>query len=114
MSLGNAMSRAYALPLAVLALMTAALGMPADAMARDLPDFTRLVEENAAAVVNISTVRHPDAPDPARPRSRNEELDEFFRRFFPPDRGGDNQPYQRPRSLGSGHAPHPRPVTPEP
>ena len=96
------MSRAFGIPVMVLVLTLAAVGFPADAVARELPDFTSLVEENAAAVVNISTVRRVEEPDPARPRSRNEELDEFFRRFFPPDRGGENQPYRRPRSLGSG------------
>ncbi len=73
----------------------------ATALARDLPDFTRLVEENAAAVVNISTVRHREESSSERPRSRNEELDEFFRRFFPPDPRGERE-YRRPRSLGSG------------
>lgn len=71
------------------------------ALARDLPDFTQLVEDNAAAVVNISTVRHPEEHSVDRPRSRNEELDEFFRRFFPPDQRGDRN-YRQPRSLGSG------------
>jgi serine protease Do len=68
--------------------------------ARELPDFTKLVEKNAGAVVNISTVQRPEAPSSSRPRSRNEELEEFFRRFFPPE--GGSSPYARPRSLGSG------------
>ncbi|HEY5646624.1 MAG TPA: DegQ family serine endoprotease [Pseudomonadales bacterium] len=72
------------------------------ALARELPDFTRLVEQNAAAVVNISSVRRIDSPESDAPRSRSEELDEFFRRFFPPERGGSPPPYLRPRSLGSG------------
>jgi len=83
----------------VMAVLTAlallAAGGPV--RAKDLPDFTQLVEDNADAVVNISTVRHRDD----RPRSRNDELDEFFRRFFPPD-GDQPPPYLRPRSLGSG------------
>ena len=79
---------------ATVALMSAAI------QARELPDFTKLVEKNAAAVVNISTVQRPEAPSSSRPRSRNEELEEFFRRFFPPEGGGS--PYGRPRSLGSG------------
>ncbi|MEZ5558350.1 MAG: DegQ family serine endoprotease [Pseudomonadales bacterium] len=69
---------------------------PADA--RELPDFTSLVEKNAAAVVNISTVQNVE-PRSTRPRSRSDELDEFFRRFFPPD---GRTPNIRPRSLGSG------------
>jgi len=66
--------------------------------ARELPDFTRLVEANAPAVVNISTVQRSDS----RSNSRNEELEEFFRRFFPPDEDVPRIPYDRPRSLGSG------------
>jgi len=73
------------------------LGGPA--VAGELPDFTKLVEDNAAAVVNISTVRH--RPEASGPRSRDEQLDEFFRRIFPPE-GGGRSPYLRPRSLGSG------------
>ncbi len=72
------------------------------ATARELPDFTRLVEQNAAAVVNISSIRRMDDQNADDQRSRSEELDEFFRRFFPPDRGGQPAPYLRPRSLGSG------------
>ncbi|MEQ9005191.1 MAG: DegQ family serine endoprotease [Pseudomonadales bacterium] len=81
--------------LAALASLTAA----GSAAARELPDFTRLVEANAAAVVNISTVQRLEPR--ARPRSRSDELDEFFRRFFPPEEEprGRNP---RPRSLGSG------------
>jgi serine protease Do len=82
----------------LLAVLLGCLLLPA-ANARDLPDFTELVEKNAAAVVNISTVRH--RPESSEPRSRNEELDEFFRRFFPPE-GSRPAPYLRPRSLGSG------------
>ncbi len=67
--------------------------------ARDLPDFTKLVEKNAPAVVNISTVGEAESSRQNRPRS--DELEEFFRFFGPPGRGG--QPNLRPpRSLGSG------------
>ncbi len=64
--------------------------------ARELPDFTVLVEENSALVVNISTIRYREQRQP-----RGEELDDFFRRFFPP---GTRRPppNTRPRSLGSG------------
>ena len=67
--------------------------------ARELPDFTRLVEKNAPAVVNISTVG--DTSTRSRSRPGNNELEEFFRFFGPPGRGG--RPNMRPpRSLGSG------------
>ncbi|MFM8355882.1 MAG: trypsin-like peptidase domain-containing protein, partial [Gammaproteobacteria bacterium] len=73
---------------------------PVVAHARDLPDFTPLVEKNAAAVVNISTVQK-DNPHSEGPQNRSDELDEFFRRFFPPD-GSRGVPFAKPRSLGSG------------
>ena len=66
--------------------------------ARELPDFTKLVERNAPAVVNISTVG--ETPQ-RRGRSQSEQLEEFFRFFGPPGRGG--MPNRRPpQSLGSG------------
>jgi len=70
------------------------------AFAQDLPDFTELVEQNAPAVVNISTVG--EAPKTQRrSRPRSDELEEFFRFFGPPNRRGG--PSARPaRSLGSG------------
>ncbi|MEM1432808.1 MAG: DegQ family serine endoprotease [Pseudomonadota bacterium] len=74
---------------------------PAAGAARELPDFTELVEANAPAVVNISTVQRREPASSRRgPRSRNDELEEFFRRFFPPERGG--MPRRAPQSLGSG------------
>ena len=85
-----------------LLIIAAIATSPTVALASDLPDFTELVEANAASVVNISTIRHRE-PSADQPRSRNEELDEFFRRFFPPGSGGRTpQPFVRPRSLGSG------------
>lgn len=71
----------------------------AAAIAADLPDFTKLVEKNAPAVVNISTVGETRS---RRQSPKNEELEEFFRFFGPPGgrRGAPNVP--RPRSLGSG------------
>jgi serine protease Do len=93
------MKLAFSVSAGLIALASVAIS--STALARDLPDFTRLVEDNAAAVVNISTVRRPEERSVDRPRSRNEELDEFFRRFFPPEQRGDRE-YRRPRSLGSG------------
>ena len=78
--------------------------------ARDLPDFTELVETQGAAVVNISTTQvikqHPmmqqmpfDEEDPAQ---------DFFRRFFPGQIPGMPPGYQgrqreyKSQSLGSG------------
>ncbi len=80
-------------------LLTATLMTCVSAWARELPDFTRLVEANAGAVVNISTVQHRQAR--SAPGTPSDELEEFFRRFFPPGQG-ESIPFLRPRSLGSG------------
>ena len=76
---------------------------------RDLPDFTKLVEDNGAAVVNISTTqaaRRPATPNlPNIPDIEDEEIREFFRRFIPrqqPNPGQGPGPRQESRSLGSG------------
>ncbi len=82
---------------------------------RTLPDFTELVDQVGPAVVNIRTVEHVrssargggggDGPS-------DEEMQEFFRRFFgvpmpnapqqrPSPRGGDSDEDQ-PRGVGSG------------
>lgn len=65
------------------------------AQAGVLPDFTALVEQNAPAVVNISTVGESPKSN-RKSRGNNPQLDEFFRYFMPPRSQG------RPRSLGSG------------
>jgi serine protease Do len=80
--------------------------MPAAFAAPALPDFTGLVAENAAAVVNISTTRKemempklppdlriPDLPDDNR-------LKEWLRRFF--GDGDEGFGTHRTESLGSG------------
>ncbi|MEM1232187.1 MAG: DegQ family serine endoprotease [Pseudomonadota bacterium] len=85
--------------------MLLALAFSASAVeARSLPDFTELVEDNAPAVVNISTVQSRERRSSRSGRGRSEELEEFFRRFFPPERGrgGDDTPFRAPQSLGSG------------
>ena len=95
------MNRSFELRTGALALLgLLLLPLASSATARELPDFTELVERNAAAVVNISTVQRAQSRG-EMPRSRSEELDEFFRRFFPPD-GERGMPFARPRSLGSG------------
>ncbi|MDX1803117.1 MAG: DegQ family serine endoprotease [Alcanivorax sp.] len=68
-----------------------------------LPDFTKLVEKEGPAVVNISTVSHPDASDQ---KNMQEQIPEFFRRFFDQfGNPGEQMPKpedQEIRSLGSG------------
>ncbi len=74
---------------------------------RELPDFTRLVDEQGNAVVNISTtqaVRRSGAV-PQVPGMEDEEVLEFFRRFIPRQQPGPGQgpgPRSESRSLGSG------------
>ncbi len=98
---------------ALAALWLAMLCIAAQAQAqaqRELPDFTRLVEEQGNAVVNISTtqaVRRAQAL-PQVPGIEDEEVLEFFRRFIPRQPGPGQPPQQGPaprsesRSLGSG------------
>jgi len=85
--------------LAMLLTLSAAFAL---AQGRELPDFTRLVEEQGAAVVNISTTQAARrAAAPQMPNTEDEEVLEFFRRFVPRQQPG---PGARPesRSLGSG------------
>lgn len=90
------------------ALLGAALclAVSASAAARGLPDFTRLVEDNTAAVVNIGTTlkereadlgrqfQFPDLPEES-------PLHDFFRRFFG-EGGGIPRGVEPRSSLGSG------------
>jgi len=90
---------------AVVTLWLATLCATASAQAtRELPDFTRLVDEQGNAVVNISTTQAPRRTGavPQVPGIEDEEVLEFFRRFIP--RQQPPGPSQRPesRSLGSG------------
>jgi serine protease Do len=78
------------------------------AQGRELPDFTRLVEEQGNAVVNISTTQAVRRPGPGAvpqvPGIEDEEMLEFFRRFIPRQQPPGQSPRERPesRSLGSG------------
>jgi serine protease Do len=97
-----------------LALAIASIG---SASARDLPDFTELVEKFGPSVVNVSTKARPNArAQGGLPLDENDPMYEFFRRFMPPDaspranpnapraprrapKGGDEPPL---RNLGQG------------
>ena len=88
---------------AVVGFLLATCTVAAFAQARELPDFTRLVEEQGAAVVNISTTQAARRANlPQIPNMEDEEVLEFFRRFIP--RQQPPGPGARPesRSLGSG------------
>jgi serine protease Do len=75
--------------------------------ARSLPDFTPLVEENAAAVVNISTTLKKDNGRPQVPGHNMPDIPkdspfyDFFNKFFG-QVPGDIAPNQQRSSLGSG------------
>ena len=74
------------------------------AQARELPDFTELVEKQGPAVVNISTAQaaraHPQLPQMPN-RDEDDPFSEFFRRFMPQVPGQPPQEFST-RSLGSG------------
>lgn len=87
----------------ILALGAMLLGFAWSASAKDLPDFTELVEKQGAAVVNISTVQTvhggPAFGFPMPPgMSEDDPFYEFFRRFAPPGPQGE----YKTQSLGSG------------
>src|SRR3972149_5506520 len=85
-------------------LLLLLLPLGAYAQARELPDFTELVEKQGPAVVNISTAQTARAR-PQVPQMPNLDEDdpffEFFRRFMPPNPGPSPHEFST-RSLGSG------------
>jgi len=72
-----------------------------------MPDFTKLVEQNSAAVVNISTtqkVRHPHRLPPGMEMPdipEDSPFGDLLRRFFG-EQGDDEAPEMESQSLGSG------------
>ena len=83
------------------ALWLAAFSVAALAQARELPDFTRLVEDQGPAVVNISTTQaarraQGSAPQVPGPGMEDDEVLEFFRRFVPRQPGPGQNPGQNP------------------
>ena len=105
--------RAYGLAAALAMSGTLALvpATPALAQVRTLPDFTDLVEQVGPSVVNIRTVERVRAGS-AAPGGMDEEMQEFFRRFFgqpmpgvPRQTPRPNRPQpeeEQPRGVGSG------------
>lgn len=80
--------------------------LPLQAYARDLPDFTELVEKQGATVVNISTTQviKGRRGGPQFPFDGDDATQELLRRFFPgqiPNHPGVPQEFKN-RSLGSG------------
>ena len=89
------------------ALLLAVLLSWQSAFARDLPDFTELVEQAAPGVVNISTTRMVPGRSHAFEGFGGQEIPEIFRHFFgdrfpaPPGSDGPGRGSER-QSLGSG------------
>ncbi|HEY0722271.1 MAG TPA: DegQ family serine endoprotease [Gammaproteobacteria bacterium] len=75
------------------------------AQARELPDFTVLVEQNSAAVVNISTTQKPKQRPPFAQKDmpglpQGTPWDDLFRHFFGDE--GEGPGPEEAQSLGSG------------
>ncbi|MDM0114312.1 DegQ family serine endoprotease [Variovorax sp. J22R133] len=101
--------------MAVMLGLTATLGFapvtPVSAQTRALPDFTDLVDQVGPSVVNIRTIEK--VSQRGNPEM-DEEMQEFFRRFFGqpmpgvprqgprPNRPQQPQEEERPRGVGSG------------
>lgn len=81
----------------VISALALSLGLFAGPLAATPPDFTALVEDAVPAVVNIETVRFGQRPDESGD-ARQEEMPEFFRRFF----DMPNMPRGRPDQRGAG------------
>ncbi|OZA26048.1 MAG: protease Do [Hydrogenophilales bacterium 17-64-11] len=78
--------------------------LSAPALAKDVMDVADLVEKQGPAVVNISTTklvkRGPEGLPFAAPDE--EDMQEFFRRFFPGGPGGQGGPMQEIPARGAG------------
>lgn len=75
------------------------------AHAKELPDFTQLVEKQGPAVVNISItqmVRGHFGMTPFPGLSEDDPFYEFFRRFQPPQQRGQPPREHKTHSMGSG------------
>ena len=92
MSKRNQLSPMYLLALMLSMFLSLAGSM---AHAKDLPDFADLVDKYGGAVVNVSTKARQAA---GRLPSDNEDLNEFFRRFLPPDTLPPRQTPQNPNA----------------
>jgi serine protease Do len=88
------------------ALATTALvfALSAPALAKDVLDVADLVEKEGPAVVNISTTTLVKRGQQGLPFvvPNQEEMQEFFRRFFPGEPGGQGGPVQEIPAHGAG------------
>jgi serine protease Do len=104
---------ALAAAMALVAVTAVVPVQPAFAQVRGLPDFTELVEQVGPSVVNIRTVEKSRGAAAQGGGQMDEEMQEFFRRFFgqpmpgvPRQAPRPSQPQEeereRPRGVGSG------------
>ncbi len=92
---------------AIIPALFIALSISGMTQARSLPEFTELVSENSAAVINISTTKNnktrrssmPSLP-PGMQIPEGTPFDEMFKHFFGPE-SRRPEPYES-HSLGSG------------
>ena len=116
MAAAASLTLATALPVsfALLALAGTPVASQAQSVVRGLPDFTELVEQVGPSVVNIRTLEKAKANPAAGPGS-DEEMQEFFKRFFgvpipnvprqaprPNGRAPQSEEPAQPRGMGSG------------
>lgn len=105
---GNHRGAAFSASAPVLFLFISLLLAVSTVQARGLPDFTELVEQNSAAVVNISTAQEVRSRGSSRSlpfdERQLEQLPDIFQDFFrgPSPFGSSPQPRQPRRSMGSG------------
>jgi serine protease Do len=72
--------------IALTITLTLAISSVSTASARELPDFSELVEKHGSSVVNVSTKARPNArAQGGLQLDENDPMFEFFRRFMPPD-----------------------------
>ena len=99
------------IPVAACGIVLATIFIAAEAApVTGLPDFTKLVNANRAAVVNIGTTgtrrstreRRPGPPSPEGAPGEEHPLQDFFERFFGEKPPGGNGGGQTHTSLGSG------------
>jgi serine protease Do len=107
---GAALAGMLTLTSAVAILPVASVAAQPVAATRGLPDFTELVEQVGPSVVNIRTLEKVRA-NGAAASAADEEMQEFFRRFFgvpmpnvPRQTPRPNRPQEeeQPRGVGSG------------
>jgi serine protease Do len=97
--------------LAFALVITFAISSSGSASARELPDFTELVEKFGPSVVNVSTKARPSARGQSGLQlDENDPMYEFFRRFMPPDaipspRANPNAPKTPRRAPKGGEEP---------